>query len=924
MVIEYVGTVLGAEAVEELLQRSAPQRSMADLLNDASWFTYDEFRRLLTAAAELLGGPDALVALGEVVSPAGGSMPELTMVLQAFGSPSKMWASMADGASGIYTVSRGGTQQVGPADWRLTTELLEGFEPFEELCNYLMANAVLGVRLFGMKPTAVFEEQCQRRGDPVCAIRIQWSESEDLNNQLAFLQTSLQLAEKSLDSFRALVGELVTTEELDTVLGRIVSSASRATRAPAYVLALEALPWRGRAVHAEGLSMSDAQDVADAVLRGDIPATAAHVVEVASRNRRYGYLVALSATNSVLGSDRANFELYASLAATALDSACALEESRRQARASRALLELSRALTDLTTPGGVGGKVVAAMQEVLDCDACAMLVAHEDIGHIAAHSGFAPEVVALLDSGQFQIGSRLDKVTTHTPETSSRFARRFMESVNIAAMASAPVIVDSEVVGYLLATVTENPARLLRDPELEERFSGLAAQASVALSNGRLLDRIRHQSLHDGLTGLPNRSLILDRAEQIVARAGRTGGAWAALFIDLDGFKDVNDSRGHATGDELLRHVAERIRHSVRDCDTVGRLGGDEFVVLVDGIDDDAEADVLAERILASLREPIAVDRADRSLTIDASIGVAIGGGDDAADVLRDADIALYQAKSSGKACVRRFSPEMKQRLLDRTALHEQLTVALSNDEYRLHYQPIVDLESGRMTGVEALLRWQHPDRGLVAPDAFIPLLEESGGIVEVGEWVLRAACEQAMQWHARGHDIGMAVNASVRQLERPDFVSKVHEALVGTGLAPSALTIEITETAVMRDAESMLAVIRGLKALGVRVAIDDFGTGYSSLAYLRELPVDTLKIDRSFIAAAADSDTARQLIHTLVQLGKALNLETLAEGIEDPGQLDRLRAEGCDTGQGYIFGRPVDAQTFETFLQTFVTIELR
>jgi diguanylate cyclase (GGDEF)-like protein len=436
------------------------------------------------------------------------------------------------------------------------------------------------------------------------------------------------------------------------------------------------------------------------------------------------------------------------------------------------------------------------------------------------------------------------------------------------------------------------------------------------LERKRMAADLVHNALHDGLTGLPNRTLILDRAGQMLARAGRENLSVAALFIDLDNFKDINDSLGHEAGDRLLEAVAQRFQAMCRAGDTVGRMGGDEFVVLTESLKQDSGPELVAERIREVLSQPFRIAGYDQiPLVVSASIGIATGVRATADELLRDADIALYQAKATGKDRWTAFEPAMQSAVLNRLEMERDLRSALEHDEFRLLYQPVFDLDSVRACGVEALLRWHHPRRGLLVPDEFIPSLEETGLIVDVGRWVLITACEQAAQWHRQGHVLTMSVNVSMRQLEVDAFVDHVRDALLSTRLDPGSLILEVTETTLMRDTEATVSRLKALKELGVLVAVDDFGTGYSSLAYLRQFPVDALKIDRSFVAAMGDSAESVALVHTLVQLGRTLGIETLAEGIEEQWQLERLQDESCERGQGFLFSRPVDSQAIEALL---------
>jgi diguanylate cyclase (GGDEF)-like protein len=429
--------------------------------------------------------------------------------------------------------------------------------------------------------------------------------------------------------------------------------------------------------------------------------------------------------------------------------------------------------------------------------------------------------------------------------------------------------------------------------------------------------QLRHQALHDALTGLPNRVLALDRAEQMLARSRRSNTPVAALYIDIDGFKHVNDTFGHAAGDELLRIVAQRLRSVVREGDTAARLGGDEFVVLLEGATLDAGAEMVAERMLEVLAQPYDLsDMGGRELSLSASIGIANGSRDSAEELLAEADVAMYEAKTTGKSRWVKFEAEMQAAARDKLTLELDLIMALERDELFLVYQPTFDLRTQAVIGVEALLRWQHPDRGLVSPQDFIPAAETNGLIVPIGRWVLHQACRQARLWQDSGHDLSVAVNVSARQLDEDGLLSDVQEALRCNGLDPQKLTLEITETALMRDPQLTSKQLHAIKELGVRIAIDDFGTGYSSLAYLSQFPADALKIDRSFISEIATSRESDALIHTLVQLGKSLDIETLAEGIEEESQLEALRLEDCDSGQGFWFSRPLEASALEPFLR--------
>jgi diguanylate cyclase (GGDEF)-like protein len=433
----------------------------------------------------------------------------------------------------------------------------------------------------------------------------------------------------------------------------------------------------------------------------------------------------------------------------------------------------------------------------------------------------------------------------------------------------------------------------------------------------RRQEELAFMATHDQLTGLPNRTLMLDRGEQMLGRSRRLHTPVAALLIDLDNFTSINDTLGHALGDELLQAIAARLGSVVRDIDALGRVGGDEFVVLAEDVPTGAEAQIIAERLKQALKEPFVLsDGGPVGLTITASIGAVTGERASMEDFLRDADIAMHRAKWDGKNRCVIFESDMQHVVQSRMELEMDLHAALERKEFFLLYQPTLDLAGMAPSGFEALLRWTRPSQGIVQPMDFIPLLEETGLIVDVGKWVLGEACRQGARWRRDGHSVGMAVNVSARQLETDQFIEDVRQALADSGLEPQALTLEITETALMRDPEETARRLRAIKDLQVRIAIDDFGTGYSSFGHLKRFPVDALKIDRSFIWQLAENPEGETLLRTLVKLGKALSMETVAEGIEREHELSVLRDECCDSGQGYLFARPLDVNAAAAFLR--------
>ncbi|MBA2253532.1 MAG: EAL domain-containing protein [Chloroflexi bacterium] len=429
----------------------------------------------------------------------------------------------------------------------------------------------------------------------------------------------------------------------------------------------------------------------------------------------------------------------------------------------------------------------------------------------------------------------------------------------------------------------------------------------------RLEEQLAHRALHDPLTGLPNRTLLMDRVGQALTR-GRSSNLVGLLFLDVDDFKSINDTLGHATGDRVLREVAARLKTCIRPQDTAARIGGDEFAVLLATLDGEGDAMVVADRIAASLAIPIEVESGD--LHVTASIGVATSADevDGAEMLLRSADLAMYWVKSHGPGRSTVFQPTMFKAAVERRAMESGLRAALDQDEFVVHYQPVVDLTTTARVGAEALLRWRHPERGLLLPGDFLVLAEETGHIIPAGRYVLETACRQARRWQRPGSSLGwVSVNLSARQFQHHGLVEDVERALHDADLAPDRLILEVTESLLMHDTPDTLDKLRGLKDLGVQIAVDDFGTGYSSLSYLRQFPVDILKIDRSFVAGVATDPKQSAFVRAIVALGQSLDLRMVAEGVETARQRDELRRIGCEEAQGYFFAEPMDADALES-----------
>jgi len=906
VLIDHVEHRRGAAGIKQLLSAAGETRSVEQLTSPSGWSTYDQFRRLLLAAGAALGGgaflSDVRIDTMRPTETTAGA----DQALHKLGSPAAVYAQIPEANRLILTISSSEAWEVGPGEWLTVRRLNAGFEPFPELCAFLGGVYSLVPTLFGLAPGAIVEEECQCDGAPACRVRIRWESTEVMSARVAALERRNGWQELRLEALQRTVADLVSGAGLEEVLSRIVASAAQAVPAPSYLLAIEAPDER---VYAEGLDDQQAADFAQRILTGACRDDASClVVEIASRRRRYGSLAAINAAGTAfLGSERVVLEAYAGLAAAALESATALEESRLQAATARALLELAVALSELSTADEMARRIAGAVPLVIDCDLAAVVLLDSATGaaRFAGTYGLDAAAAARLAAEPFSVGEG-EPGREPLVWQDRDHPGRLVEEAGAVASASVPIAANGQLMGWIAVGVVDRPERLHRFAGLAERLRGLAGQAATALGNAGLLDQVRHQALHDALTGLPNRTLILDRAEQMLASARRSGHVVAAMFIDLDNFKTINDTLGHAAGDELLQAVGARIASTLRGADTVGRLGGDEFVVLSESIGG-AGPEVLADRICRVLRDPFQLDALGKApLSTSASVGIASGDRAEAGDLLRDADIALYRAKGAGKGSFALFQAGMESQALGRLTLEMDLREALAAGQFFLAYQPVVDLPSGALTGFEASLRWEHPLRGVLLAEEFAEALEETGLIVDVGRWTLREACRTAATWQHEDRPLSVCVELFGRQLGTDSLVEDIRRCLRESGLSARLLTLKFSETALLRDQETTLERMLALKRLGVQLAIDRVGAGHSSWVRVRRCPLDQVKIDWTFVAATRGSSKGEALVRALVDIGHAAGLVVVADGIDRSDQLSLLENCGCDRGQGTVFSVPV------------------
>jgi diguanylate cyclase (GGDEF)-like protein len=628
----------------------------------------------------------------------------------------------------------------------------------------------------------------------------------------------------------------------------------------------------------------------------------------------------LALISSALQNERA---LRAESEHQASENARLLDALRERQVVLERLAQLQRGIVDRLPVHEVLEAVVEDACDLLDCPVGVLWIADpNDPDHIAAVAtmGADDELLARRRRQPADTGLSGRAMRERTLVVADAVSRDdaahdlvdFPRGGLTAAMA-APVFEGSRIVGGL-GVASARPGHVYEARDQQALLS-LAEHASLALNHSRAIEETVQQALHDSLTGLPSRSLFLDRMRHALARAERDEAPMAVLFCDLDGFKTVNDSLGHRTGDRLLVLVAERLAECLRPADTIARLGGDEFAVLLEELREPGDAARAAQRLLEALDAPFEVR--GREVYISASIGIAAGSSD-AETLLRDADLAMYRAKARGKGRYAVYEPSMHTAIVERLELEVDLKRALEHEELAVAYQPVFSLVDGRVTGVEALVRWRHPTRGVVMPESFVPLAEESGLIGELGRWVLRKSCHQGALWRAKypGHPgLGIGVNISGVQLREPGLVQEVADALDASHLDATGLTLEITETALMESVDKAIEQIDALNDLGVELAIDDFGTGYSSLRYLRRLPLDVMKIERSFIGGIGGPGEEVELLRAIIDLARIFGLRVVAEGVERQEQRERLLELGCELGQGHLLSEPLDAAKTDALL---------
>jgi diguanylate cyclase (GGDEF)-like protein len=960
----------GDVGLAQALALAGERRSFADLADPNAWSSIDEAVSLFNASALVTGDGAIGFHVGEsLLDRARGS--EFVERLVSLGSPEEALKHIGPVVEQFETTSVAVALEVA-RDHALVRISPRGSIPrHAHLCELTRGLLVQLPVLFGWGPALITEVECSARGGRYCLYAMSWDDPPgphpvngaadghdatqaraDLSNPGRPEGGGWRPADRvgsdpgtpetygpdtselriELDRMRVLIeGAFATTLELlsddvDSLLSEIAARADAVVTAHRYLLMVRVRPGAPIQLHYRGLDVEEAQALASELWREqpDDSDGSRLIVDIASARRRYGRLAELFPPGAVCPpSEPKVLQLYAEYAATALDVFAVLSDARRSDATARTLLSFSEELSRVTNVAELVQVIADTVPAVAECDTSTVYLWEPELSRLVPRARTAggealPEDLPMVDRVMVQKEVIVLDGTTENP-----LVRRLMDQSGTTASVVAPLFAAGEFLGVIAANFRNGtPVTSIHDPDLHERLSGLADQAATSLQNLELLEKISHMAWHDALTGLPNRRLFEDRVEQELVRSRRVGEPVCMFFVDLDHFKSVNDTFGHAAGDDLIQQVSERLVDTVRRQDTVARVGGDEFAILLPGLSDQLAIDQLAQRSLEALNLPFSVF--GQEIETSASIGIAMAPdhGDTYDELLSRADEAMYRAKAQGRNAFQMYSGSMissksgRQAIEGRT-LHSDLIHALQHDEFFILYQPYIDLRTDEVVGVEALVRWEHPTFGTLEPASFISLAERSNVIVALDSWVLAESCRQARRWLDQGLEaLRISVNLASRDLSDPDLFANIHRVLDETGIEPSTLELEITERVVLDKAGPAQANIDRLRRLGVRFTIDDFGTGNSSLNRIGSFPVSTLKIDQSFVQVLGpDGDDS--LVSAIISMADRLGLDCIAEGVETSTQSRVLLQRGCTTAQGYYFSPPLPPGDIEALMET-------
>jgi diguanylate cyclase (GGDEF)-like protein len=919
-VLSYVRRVLGSEGVAAVLQM-IDEPLATKLAARSVWLTKEEAIAVATAAAAVCGDEDIGRRTGEEMKRIGDERGDSEFVV-ATGSVGAALAWTTNVATKMSTGKR--YRLIDFGDGWATVEGIyhrsEDAHPF--FCGVHTGYHAMLPELFGFA-SAASEPECMARGDAVCRYEFRWWAKAGGQQPAAEAIASAAAAAKSfVDGFEQLhkmATELASAESVDTVLDRIMNTAAVTISAPAYVLAVRTRPDSHLRIHHKGSEDERAATLAQRLLAGDLDQDPRYLIaDVSSSEATYGRIVAIYPRGATVTEfDRRLIAAYAMHAAAALEAVAALERANRDRDIAEALLRLAESLAEVGTRSEVAQRLAGAVPAVAGCHRLGVWLWDPSKEALRLEAHFPERMVHVRGPSSFPAGAEHELVGLRAPVVMSvsntpLAIRQAMGTDDLLRCAVAPIRARGEFLGIVTAGFAESPTRGPdADRSLLALLGALADQAATAFDNADLLQHVRDQALHDSLTGLPNRTLVEDRAQQALVQRAHHTPSIALLFIDLDRFKNVNDTFGHDIGDQLICQAADRLRASTRSSDTVARLGGDEFVVLLPDLADETAAERVADKIIAAFKQPFSPG--GHEVFISCSIGIASAPqhGTGYATLLQNADGAMYQAKEAGRSTFAVHAVGTGSLRRGKFELETQLHLAVDRHELHLLYQPQIDLTTMRIVGVEALVRWDHPALGRIGPDLFIPLAEESGLIADIDGWVRHEALSQARTWLDRGIDLRMAVNLSTRVLRDPRLAQEVGDLIDALRLRPDRVELEVTDRVVM-DEYDLADALAPLDALGVRLAIDDFGAGTSVLGRLQRCPVDTLKIDRSFIATIDSTSNEAPVVSALLSMAKNMRLEIVAEGVETVAQAAFLRHNGCHMVQGFFFSPPIEAIEIE------------
>ncbi len=979
-IIRYLRSLGGETLLNSFFTKVGVGKAAASSLESStSWVSADEAFALFDVAAKVSGVNDIALQVGmshlKLHEPTG-----MADLMVSLGSVREVFRNLASLMAKYSTINDTHILEVGDAHAVIRVRGREGYHRDLYCCHFLQGVMSQVPVLFGLVPAMISETECQARGGGSCLYSIAWQEQQwstfvdesaslfsmaweedkvaevdaslvlDPTTELAQLREQIASLSERLESAYSTAGELLGADDIDTILRKIIQRAGHAVNAPKYLLTVRAFKGEEPQLHEHGFLLNEAASLANELWSGnrDEKDGSRLIVDVSSAQQHYGWLVSvLPERMKFLEHDRRTMTVYAGYAATALDVATSLITARRRDATARALLEFGNALSETKSSQEVSQRLAETVPAVIGAVGAVVMLYDPEKDELIEAARSVPaksELNLPIDKVRipptlipdFEVLSEQGEPIQMAVDNPDPRHASLLEPWHVASALIAPLKSGDTFIGTIhagFAAAQKTPAKFSAD--LRERFMGLANQAVIAFENARLLEQISHMAWHDALTGLPNRRLFEDRVRQELSRAARTGESLTVFYVDLDRFKQVNDTLGHSAGDDLICQVANRLADSVRGQDTVARLGGDEFAVLLPGLSDADVTHRLASRILAALNEPFNLQ--GEMVQSSGSIGVACTSGRldlRYEDFIHEADVAMYKAKTLGRNTFETYSEEDLVASSHEETLADDLSKAADEGELEILYQAQIDLHSMKVVGVESLLRWNHPRLGRLLPDAFIDAAEKYGGMLQVDAWVLNQACRQAVAWDGLGlPPLRVGVNLSMGDLTKPEIVGIVKKSLDDTGLDPARLELELSKIVASQQNQQLKSNLENLKRLGVRIAIDDVGRNGSGVPDLTSLDIDTLKIDRHMIHTLSETlttdATASQIrekddldeehliaLMAITELAREIGADLVGEGVETSYQRDRLLAAGCSVLQGYFFSPPVRARDIVIMVQ--------